>query len=744
MRKSRIIFVFGFVFILSVCAAVFVGCGSADKALNKPENLRTEGFVLQWDAVENAESYAISITNAPHKTTETNSLSLNFLENGRQYRIKVKAVGDEKKFADSEYSEEFVYYIDEDGKIKPNVRNVARKDDEPLRFEDDLPELTADVSTLGTLRLNEEQYLSVGTFDYYWTFEPEDTEHYHAVKGTISLTVLPAEPLLEDEVTVSTISEDALQVLSPQGKQFEYSLDGENWQNEPLFTDLEPNKDYCVRARLKETENFLASNSVQQETRTYGYEEILEFDSGTVTGIKDIGKEFTAIKIPDAIGGVAVTKIGAEAFADNRKLTYVTIPDSVKEIGPRAFEGCSNIAFMRVPFVGDKAEDASKIFFGYLFGAESFSKNQEKVPQNLTDVMVSGTKIGERAFYGCEHIVNISLEEGVEELGNFAFEKCSGLETVNLNMILRLNGSAFVECGALKQITVAESNTNFITDNSFLLTKQDGGKTLVFGCGSAELPKRVTTIAEYAFYKSPLVTEITDLPNLTVIEDYAFYCCDALKKVEASALQSIGKSAFESCGTLEELSVPSIQIIKDRAFYAVSALRKADISEAEEIGSYSFYYCSMLSDLTNTDSLKKIGRYAFYGCIVLSGIDLRNAEIIEEYAFSRCRALSELDLSEAISIESNAFGYCSSLNRVVFAEGVNIQTNAFFNCNDLTDLFYRGNGETEWNGEGGIQTAAGNDALFKGTWRYYSATRPAENPQRFWHYGENGALVVWE
>ena len=44
--------------------------------------------------------------------------------------------------------------------------------------------------------------------------------------------------------------------------EFEYSIDGENWQDETLFEGLEPGTDYTLYARTKETESREASDPV--------------------------------------------------------------------------------------------------------------------------------------------------------------------------------------------------------------------------------------------------------------------------------------------------------------------------------------------------------------------------------------------------------------------------------------------------------------------------------------------------
>lgn len=51
----------------------------------------------------------------------------------------------------------------------------------------------------------------------------------------------------------------------------------------------------------------------------------------------------TSIVIPDEYNGEPVVAIGAEAFANCKKLTSVTISKNIKKIGAYAFSGCNNL-----------------------------------------------------------------------------------------------------------------------------------------------------------------------------------------------------------------------------------------------------------------------------------------------------------------------------------------------------------------------------------------------------------------
>lgn len=67
------------------------------------------------------------------------------------------------------------------------------------------------------------------------------------------------------------------------------------------------------------------------------------FNGYQIVGLTDKGKGLDVINIPSKIGKDDVTNILSQAFKDNTKITSVTIPSSVRNIGDNAFSGCNNL-----------------------------------------------------------------------------------------------------------------------------------------------------------------------------------------------------------------------------------------------------------------------------------------------------------------------------------------------------------------------------------------------------------------
>ncbi len=230
------------------------------------------------------------------------------------------------------------------------------------------------------------------------------------------------------------------------------------------------------------------------------------------------------------------------------------------------------------------------------------------IPDSIDGIPV--TEIAAKAFSDCSAIVNVTIPDSVETIGNRAFYNCDSLETVSIGTGMQSVGDyAFSVCPSLEAFSVADGNTSF-SDIDGMLFNKDGTSLLAYAGGAqAVLPEGTETIGKAAFFGNSSLEDI-DLSSVSSIGDYAFSACFKLPSVILpDSIASLGKGSFMNCTQLSKVTLGSgITAIPDDCFSMCTSLKPFEIGSAvAQIGSYAFYSCNSLSGIEIPATVKSLG-----------------------------------------------------------------------------------------------------------------------------------------
>ena len=142
-----------------------------------------------------------------------------------------------------------------------------------------------------------------------------------------------------------------------------------------------------------------------------------------VTGVNDYN--VSEIVIPKVYNGSSVQKIGDEAFAYCTNLTNITIPDSVTNIGSSAFNNCTNLTSIDV----SKNNNYYKSIDGNLYSKDGAKLIQYAIGKKQNEFVIpdSVTNIGPYAFNNCTNLTNVIIPDSVTNIEHSAFNNCTNL-----------------------------------------------------------------------------------------------------------------------------------------------------------------------------------------------------------------------------------------------------------------------------------------------------------------------------
>ena len=268
-------------------------------------------------------------------------------------------------------------------------------------------------------------------------------------------------------------------------------------------------------------------------------------------------------------------------------------------------------------------------FLGPDASTKSTGSYKIEIPAKFGDYTVTG--IGNRAFYCCSDLTEVTIPQSVTSIGERAFAACRNLDSVTINDAATSIGDyAFTECHLKTTLS---------------------------------LGKKITTIGEGAFYYCTELGSVTIPQSVTSIGDYAFGECIHLKKLSfgeksfgeniETNIQTIGNYAFNHCNDLESVTIPQ---------------------SVTSIGREAFRFCNNMKSLAINGAIESMGTGAFAGCISLEKISLgENIKTIGYSAFASCTSinLTNVTIPENVTtIRPGTFSFCKHLEYIMLPAGL--------------------------------------------------------------------------
>lgn len=201
----------------------------------------------------------------------------------------------------------------------------------------------------------------------------------------------------------------------------------------------------------------------------------------------------------------------------------------------------------------------------------------------------------------------------VTTIGNYAFNSCANLKSVNFTACTSIGISAFGFCKNLKSVNFPVCTT--ISNTAF---------GYCYSLTSVSFPA-CTTMGVYAFSQCSGLKSV-NFPVCTTIGGHAFARCSSLTSVNFPACTSIDTSTFLSCANLTTVSFPACTTIGSYAFQSCSSLTSVSFPVCTSIQGMAFAYCSSLTSV-NLPVCTSISTNAFSKCYRLSSITLGASKV---------------------------------------------------------------------------------------------------------------------
>lgn len=240
---------------------------------------------------------------------------------------------------------------------------------------------------------------------------------------------------------------------------------------------------------------------------TYFY---IKDNNGTVVYNGNRYSLLEEVVIPDDI-----TSIPSLAFSHWYTLTSISIPDSIINIGEKAFNSCSNL-------ISNKYDNGN-----YLGNENNPYLILSYIGWDIKDI--TSININEKckfietyAFSNCSSLTSITIPDGVISIGSYAFEGCTNLTSISIpDSTVSIGEEAFNDCTNLEYNEYDNGYYLGNENNPYLVFVKGKSKNIE----SCDINEQCKLIYAYAFYNYYDLTSVIIPDSITNIGFWSFANC---------------------------------------------------------------------------------------------------------------------------------------------------------------------------------------------------------------------------
>ena len=536
MKKKKALMIVLAVLLLGLAGLVLSGC-DGDRELAAPTGLEITNDVLTWKAVEGADGYTVEVNGEEYKT-QNNSLDLFEITNKYgTYEIRVAADSVTEGVLSSDWSEQtsltltipdwFGFLPTDDGKgWETAVIDAAKAQGKLI-----IPSFINGKAVVRAKGFNNCTGLTGVIF-------PDTVEYISGFGNCQNLTRVRWSAGLK-KIKLGAFDGTALETLVlPEGVEI----------LENAFKNCTELKSVSLPSTLTKIGNSygvppfsgchsLESIEIAEGNEVYASDGnciMRKADNTLVLGLKaskipsytehigshafrDSGAE--SIALPEG-----VTSIGDHAFYDNDRLKEITLPQSLTSIDYYAFSWCTALGKIAIPdgvtelpyrlfffctelkevALGAKTEKIGTSVFMLCGKLERITISESNAHfKSAADGRFLLNKTGDTLVLGCQ---DGAIPDGVKKIGERAFEGRTGLKEIDFNEVEEIGEYAFVMCAGLDRLKLT----------SAVRTIGDGAFQSCIGLSTVRIPDGVQSIGSAAFVCA--IQKIAKSGSMTTID----------------------------------------------------------------------------------------------------------------------------------------------------------------------------------------------------------------------------------